>query len=339
MAKIIERLTDKIPWLQKAAVLHVPDDLRVGEIDLRFSTECEQMEYLCFHVQEREGGQVYEGYRVVRLLQLKYISLEARRDAGLLQKMRTILRGLYGSSVDLVYLAAGIFEKPRIGIVQCYGVSAFSSNKEEAIRKSSQMLMALKAAMVGAYRQIRLEPLTPTIAQWIANAFTQMRFVLVTVGHPDPRENARGGDASLRDPLTSGQSGSQQYSMQQNELLFRGMSGLGEEFMLLVIASHVSLADITTMLSGLLEDTSVYASRQTGARAASFGISLPAILTGGLAENASNSYSTNHGSGFTEGHAATDGVANAEGLAHTVGHASTRGWAHTVGVKIGRAHV
>ena len=156
MTKIIDRLTEKIPWLPKAAGLHVPDDLRVGEIKIRFTEDREQMEYLCFHVQEQEGGQTYEGYRAVRLLQLKYISLEARRDAGLLQKMRTVLRGLYGSSVDLVYLAAGIFEQPRIGIVQCYGVSAFSADKEEAIRKSAQMLMALKAAMVIAYRQIRL---------------------------------------------------------------------------------------------------------------------------------------------------------------------------------------
>ncbi|MBI4927565.1 MAG: hypothetical protein HY835_07355, partial [Anaerolineae bacterium] len=53
MAKIIDRLTDKIPWLQKAAALHVPDDLHVGEIDLRFTADREQMEYLCFHVQER----------------------------------------------------------------------------------------------------------------------------------------------------------------------------------------------------------------------------------------------------------------------------------------------
>ena len=332
MTNIIYRLTEKIPWLRNAADLNVPDDLRVGEIELHFTQGREELEYLCFHLWEQEAGRVYEGYRVVRLLLLKYISLEARRDAGLLQKMRTVLRGLYGSSVDLVYLAAGIFEKPRIGIVQCYGVSTFSPNREEAILQSRQMLMALKAGLVGAYRQIRLEPLSPTIAQWIANAFTQMRFALVTVGHPDPRENARGGDSSLRDPLTSGQTGSQQYSMQQNELLFRGMSGLEEEFMLLVMASHIGLDDITTMLSGLLEDTSVYASRQSGVRAASFGISLPAILTGGLAENAAQSYGTNHATGTTEGHAATDGVANAEGQAHTVGHASTRGWAHTVGV-------
>jgi hypothetical protein len=221
MANIIDKLGERFPWLQKAAVLHVPDDLRVNEIDLQFCAGQEKLDYLAFHVQEKEAGQVYEGYRVVRLLQLKYISLEARRDAGLLQKMRTVLRGLYGSRVDLVYLAAGIFENPRIGIVQCYGVSAFSPNKAEAVRTSAQMIMSLRAALVGAYRQIRIEPLTPAIAQWIASSFTQMRFALVTVGHPDPRENARGGDPSLRDPLSSGQPGTQQYTMQQNELLVR----------------------------------------------------------------------------------------------------------------------
>ena len=84
------------------------------------------------------------------------------------------------------------------------------------------------------------------------------------------------------------------------------MSSLEEEFMLL-LTSHVRLEDITPMLSGMLEDTSVYASRQIGARAASFGISLPAFLTGGLAENASHSYGTNHSSGVTQGQSATDG--------------------------------
>ena len=274
----------------------------------------------------------YQGYRAVRLLQLRYISLEARRDAGLLQKMRTVLRGLYGAQVDLVYLAAGVFQNPKIGIVQCYGVAAFSPKKEEAIQRSLRDLSALRAGLVGAYRQIRLEPLSTDVAQWLARSLEQMPYAIVAVGHPDPRENARGGNSSMRDPLSSGSQGAQQYSIQQNELLFRGMSSLEEEFLLMLLTSHVRLEDITRMLAGMLEDTSVYASRQLGTRAASFGISLPAILTGGLAENASQSYGTNHSSGVTQGEAATDGVADSQGQAHTIGHASTRGWAHTVGV-------
>jgi hypothetical protein len=258
--------------------------------------------------------------------------MEARRDAGLLQKMRTVLRGLYGSQVDLVYLAAGIYHQPGIGILQCYGVSNFSAKKEEAIQCSASQLIALKAGLVGAFRQIRLETISPEIAEWLAGAMDQMTYALVTLGHPDPRENVRGGDPSLRDPLTSSGSNSSQYSIQQNELLFRGMSSLEEEFLLILLANHVQLGDITCMLSGILEDTSVYASRQTGSRAASFGVSLPAILSGGLAENASKSYGTNHATGESQGTASTNGVANTEGQAHTEGHASTSGWAHSVGI-------
>lgn len=85
----------------------------------------------------------------------------------------------------------------------------------------------------------------------------------------------------MRDPLVSGSQGAQQYSIQQNELLFRGMSSLEEEFLLMLLTNQcLRLEDITRMLAGMLEDTSVYASRQVGTRAASFGISLPAILTG-----------------------------------------------------------
>ena len=110
------------------------------------------------------------------------------------------------------------------------------------------------------------------------------------------------------------------------------MSTLREEFLIMVLANYVSLKSITTMLAAQAENTSVYASRQMGVRAASFGVSLPAILTGGLSQNASNSYGVNHATGVSEGQGSTDGMTNTEGQAHTIGHASTRGWSHSVGV-------
>jgi hypothetical protein len=331
MANLINQMSKQIPWLRGKNALHIPDDLTVSGTELHFN-ERSELDYLLFQVSEQEGGRSYPGYRAVRLLQLRYIALEARRDAGLLQKMRTVLRGLYGAQVNPVYLAAGIFENPRIGILQCYGVSVFSPSREEAITRSGRDLVALQASLVGAYRQLRLEPLSTEVARWLAGALEQMPHALVTVGHPDPRENARGGDASLHDPLAGGSQGLQQFSMQQNELLFRGMSSLEEEFLLMLLASHVRLEDIATMLAGLLEETAVYAARQLGSRSASFGISLPAFLTGGLAENASHSYGTNTASAVMEGESATDGLAQSEGQAHSVGHASTQGWAHTNGI-------
>lgn len=331
MATILNQITDHIPWLQPKDRLAIPDDLHIENAGIKFDSARHVLDAIWLKAVEREGGVAYDGYRVIRLLQLVYIPLDVRRDAGLLQKMRTALRGMYGSGINLVYLAAGIYDPP-IGIIQCYGVSAFHTSLEEAERKSRLDLTVLHSTLAGAYRQARLEPLTIEIADWVFRALQEMPHAIVTVGHPDPRENARGGDQSLRDPLAGSGNAPQQYALQQNELLFRGMSTLREEFLIMVLANYVSLKSITTMLAAQAENTSVYASRQMGVRAASFGVSLPAILTGGLSENASNSYGVNHATGVSEGQGSTDGTTNTEGQAHTVGHASTRGWSHSVGV-------
>jgi hypothetical protein len=142
--------------------------------------------------------------------------------------------------------------------------------------------------MGGAYRQIRLEPLTVRLAEWIFLSFHDMQHVLVTVGHTDPRENARGGNSTLlRNPLTEAGPTAHQYTLQQNEILFRGMSDLKEEFLFVVLTSPISLADITEMLTGLAEETSTWAAWQSGVRAVSFGVSLPALLSGLMAQSAS----------------------------------------------------
>ena len=154
----------------------------------------DELDYLWYRLREVEDGREYAGYRVVRLLQLTFLPLEVRSDPGLLQKMRTVLRGLYGSQVSFLYLAAGIFNHPQApaGIVQCYGVSAFASTLEEACAQSQRSLAALRGAMSGAYRQMRLAPLTARLAEWIFLSFHDMQHVVLTVGHTDPRENARG---------------------------------------------------------------------------------------------------------------------------------------------------
>ena len=86
-----------------------PDDLDVERSGVCFVDGQDELDYLWYRLREREGGREYAGYRVVRLLQLSFLPLEARADPGLLQKMRTVLRGLYGSQVNFLYLAAGIF--------------------------------------------------------------------------------------------------------------------------------------------------------------------------------------------------------------------------------------
>lgn len=273
-------------WLRGSrAALHLPDDLQVERAGVEFVEGKDQMDYLWFQVVEWEGSQAYPGYRVVRLLQLRYIPLEARADAGFLQKMRTALRGMYSAGVNLVYLAAGIFSGDSpIGIVQCYGVTAFNPDLETAKEQSFKDLLALRSTLTGAYRQLRLESINVRLAEWIFSAFQRMPHALVVVGHPDPRENTRGGERSIGEPMGDLDPSAQNFALQQNELLFRGMSELREDFLFVTLTSPLSIPIIVRMLTGLAEETSTWASLQQGVRGAAFGVSLPAALVASMAD-------------------------------------------------------
>jgi hypothetical protein len=327
---MIQSIKNIIPnWLrfeQKTEL--APNDLLVHESNIVFDGE--RLDYIWFHLTEREAGKEFSGYRVVRLLHVRFIPVEVRSDAGLLQKMRSVLRGANGANLNLVYVAAGIFDEPAIGILQCYGVSAFAETQEAAARQSLRDLAVLEAGLKGAYRQMRLEPLGIRVAQWLYNAIEQFPHAIVAVGHPDPRENARENNRNNRNPLTEADPSAQNISLQQNEILYRGMSSLAEEFLLMVLAYSVPVRTITAMLAGFAEEVSIWASQQSGVRSASFGISLPAILSGALAESASRNYAYGTGQSHTVGEAHTDGQAQSEGQAHTVGQAESRGWSHVV---------
>ena len=112
MIKTVKELIPKWLHLASGAIL-APDDLSVHASNVVFAGD--RLDYLWFHVTEREAGKEWDGYRVVRLLHVKFIPVEARSDAGLLQKMRSVLRGVNGANVNLVYVAAGIFDEPAVG--------------------------------------------------------------------------------------------------------------------------------------------------------------------------------------------------------------------------------
>ena len=145
-------------WLQSSAGAAIPNDLAVLDSGISFHPGKDELDYFWYRLALQEGEKQQILYRVVRLAQLRFIPMEARGDAGLLQKMRTVLRGLYGSQVDLIYLVAGIFEPP-VGILQCYGVAALDANLDRAVETSLHNLAALKAGLAGAFREIRLTAL------------------------------------------------------------------------------------------------------------------------------------------------------------------------------------
>ncbi len=132
--RAIHTVRDLAPrWLGGNQAATIPEDLTVLDSGIAFCPDRDELDYFWYRLEVREGDYGFSGYRVVRLLQLRFLPLEARSDAGLLQKMRTVLRGLYGSQVDLIYLVAGIFNPP-VGILQCYGIATFSPNLDQAVK-------------------------------------------------------------------------------------------------------------------------------------------------------------------------------------------------------------
>ena len=115
------------------------------------------------------------------------------------------------------------------------------------------------------------------------------------------------------------------------------MSELKEEFLFLVLTSPVTLGDMTAMLAGLAEHTATWAAWQNGVRGVSFGVSLPALLSGGLAQSASLGSSTSSGTAHSTGQAHTDSQAHSTGSAHTTGSADTSGWSHVVGDSLSKS--
>jgi hypothetical protein len=77
---------------------------------------------------------------------LKYLPQEARRDPAFLDKMRTVLTGLYNqkrAKFDVVQLLAGMWQPRQIGIVQIYGVTVRGGTRDVALRHAGKLKLAL----------------------------------------------------------------------------------------------------------------------------------------------------------------------------------------------------
>ena len=331
----------------KDGTLTIPDDIDLLEQELVCDPATTELDHLHFHVIEREGGRAYDTHRVVRLLQLRAIPLDARGDVGAVAKMQKILRGVANASMDVVYIVAGIFRPERLGIVQFYGVVGHHADKATALSIALQAQAALEAGMAANYPQIRFCPPCASTAEWLNLALKEMPHGILTIGHPDPRENARGGYSELSPMLGSGsgrKAGSpNQFTMQQNEIVMRGMAALEEEFLLQVLLTPVSMTAASALLTGLAEYDSTVSAWQQGTRSFNVGTALPLIFTGALSRGVGTGYTQSHNVGVADGLNHTDSQTHVSGIAdtHSEGVAVTDGvsTAHTEGQSTAQTHL
>jgi len=308
----------------------VPSDLEVLDNGMEFAGDRDELEYLWFHLLEREDGREYEVWRVVALRMLRYLPQEARQEPGLVERMRTVLVGLYNQRVaryDLAEVKAGVFDPP-LGVLQMYGAVGLGEGLEEARRNALLGMAAIQGAMAN-FEQSRLVGLTVQLAEWMRRALARFPHSLVVIGQPEPRMGARG--MGREGPGERDGQAASLTTQQQAEMLCRALAALQEEFLMVTLASRMDPADLARMLAGVSAEASVPASLTTGVEAISTGVALPLSLSESLGRTAAAAFGRQEGQAVADGVAESHATSHVEGQATTVGRSVTDGYAHTEG--------
>jgi len=191
------------------------------------------LQYAWFRLATPDG----ERYRCVALRELASIPIAAREDYDLLGKQWAAVRGLYNAGVNFLYSAAGIFTPEHIGIVQYYGAAVEDVSIQVAAARVQTQIMAVTATLAASYPQsVTRSPALHWVEWYVDFIVTRSRNVLALLGHPDPRETRRGLGREGELPNDTGED----LAAEQNELLFRGLAKLREDFIFQVTAEHLN---------------------------------------------------------------------------------------------------
>ncbi len=297
-------------------------------LDNGIATNNGDVQYLWFCILQ-DGRQLY---RAVALAELTALPITAREDYDLLDKQAAALRGLYDAQVDFVYLALGIFHPRHVGVVQMYGATSEGESVETAGREAVQRLASVQAVLAN-YPQSQTRPPKREWVAWYVDFVTnQDTTLLALLGYPDPRKTRRGitsRDGELPNPTPD------DLAAEQNEILFRGMTKLREDFVFQVAARRISRQRLTEDLMLVSRLASQAASRQQGSLGIGFSLSLPIMAA------VSQGVSAGRGAGHTDGRGVTDGAqhswnrGHAEQTSHTDTVSDTVGGSRSVSVTRG----
>jgi len=295
-------------------------------LDNGIVTQDGEVRYLWFEMEEQ--GRRF--FRAVALTELAALPITSREDYDLLDKQAAAVRGLYNAGVEFVYLALGIFHPRHVGIVQLYGAAAEAASREAAGSQARSRLAAVEAILAN-YAQSQTRPPKREWVAWYVDFLTEKgRRLLALLGHPDPRKTRRGmtRDGELPNPTGD------DLANEQNEILFRGLAKLQEDFVFQVTSHRIPRSELTRRLMRVAQLASIAASRQRGNLNIGFSLSIPlmAAVNRGL--------TATRGSGHTEGGQVSDGAQHTWGRTHTDGtaHTESESTTRTSGTAISVTH-
>ncbi len=309
-------------------------------LDNGLQIEQDELQYAWY----RLSGEAGEYWRCVALRELVALPVDSLEDYNLLGKQWGAVRGLYNAGVNFIYTASGIFTPEHIGVVQFYGAAVDGPTREAAAGKVKDHIAAVLAVLAN-FTQSRTRPPELRWVRWYIDFLARRsQNVLAILGYPDPRQSARGLGLDGGLPDESGDD----LSSEQNELLFRGLAKLREDFVFQVTARHIGRKSLTETLVKVAEVSSNIASRRKGSMSVGFSLGIPMIaaisnsLGSSQAGTTSQASSTSDSQSHAWGGAHTDSYSHTESQAHTVGGSETRtvGISHTEsqGQSVSQAH-
>jgi hypothetical protein len=277
-------------------------------------------------------------YRCVALRELLIIPVSVREDYDLLGKQWGALRGLHNAGVSFVYTAMGIYRPEHIGIVQYYGAAGEGISEETAATKAMLGVSSVTAVLAN-YPQSKLGAPNPDWLKWYLEFITANgENIAAILGHPDPREGRKGSS----DDGNVGDDSDSDLAEEQNEILFRGLSKLSQNFVFQVLAEHIQRPFMTKALIKISEIASNVASRRKGSIGFGFNLGIPlmAAINQSMQSGASAGQGTSHSTqdGVSQGWGNTHGVgqAHSEGVSHTTG--TSESWGESKGASHGTSH-
>ncbi|HUI87302.1 MAG TPA: serine-rich protein [Anaerolineales bacterium] len=286
-------------------------------VDNGLSFQDGNLRYAFFEI-EKDGRRFF---RCVALKELLTIPASEREDYELLSKHHMAVRGLHNAGINFVYAAMGIYSPEHVGIVQYFGAAGEGASQEEAARIALVGAGTVEAVLAN-FPQTKLGAPHKDWLQWYLDFITtRARNIAAVLGHPDPRTGRMG----LSSDGTIGEDSDTELSQEQNEILFRGLSKLRQNFVFQVLAEHETRQNMTTALLRVAEVASNVASRRKGSVGIGFSLGIP--LMAALAQN----QSTTLGAGQGTTHSVSDGVSQAWGSTHALGHTHATGETSTVG--------
>jgi hypothetical protein len=273
-------------------------------------------------------------YRCVALKQLDTIPVSDRDDYNLLGKMWGAMRGIYNAGVNFVAANAGIFKPDHVGLVQYFGAAGEGLSEDAAAEKALRGMTTVEGVMAN-FHQSKLIPPNEDWLRWYLEFITSRgRFITAILGHPDPRQ---GRGAGMKDGAI-GDASKDDLAMEQNEILFRGLAKLQQNFVFQVLAEHVARPRLTQTLMRVAEMTSAVASRRKGAISIGFSLGIPLMAAVGQSLAGSQGAAQGVSQGQTQSVQHSWGNSHQVGQAHTesqsVAHTEGRSWSDTVGTSV-----